>query len=414
METTDVGRLAAQGRSSARARATIVALVAGYVAIYLCRKNLSVAVPLLQESFGATKAEVGRIASIGTLAYALGKLALGPVVDRAGGRAGFVAALAAVATFGALGALSPSLALLTAAYACNRFAGAGGWPSMMKLVPTWFDAGKGTVVAVLSLSYVFGGALATLLAREVVEHGGGFRAVLGVPSLVVVPIAVACAAVLRTGPLSAAHQTSASVSAAPSVRSMLLRPAFLVVCALSFTLTLVRESFNTWSVDFLASIQAANARSLGAAALQSTGFDLAGAVSILGAGYAYDRTPRPSRRWVIGAVLALLAVVLYALPGLAAAAPGSGVWLVGAVGLLVYGPYSLLAGVLAVEAGGVAAAATAAAVIDGIGYLAGVLAGETLGRLLDVGGYGLGFHCLAAITGVSAVTALGLRGEATP
>ena len=185
-----------------------------------------------------------------------------------------------------------------------------------------------------------------------------------------------------------------------------------MVCALSFSLTLMRESFNTWSVDFLASIQRADARSLTAAALQSTGFDLAGAVSILVMGVSYDRTPPRARRWLFAGMLALLATVLALLPSAAARAPRSGAWLVGAAGLLVYGPYSLLAGVFAVESGGAAAAATAAAIIDAVGYLAGMLAGEALGRVLDVGGYALGFHCLAAITAASALLALALKPSA--
>ncbi len=390
------------------ARTTIAALAVGYVGIYLCRKNLSVAVPLLEQTFGASRAQVGRVASVGTAAYALGKFTLGPVVDRVGGRAGFVAALLVVAGFGVLGALSPTLFLLTFAYAANRYAGAGGWPSMMKLVPTWYGKSQGSVVAFLSLSYVLGGVFATLLARAVLDQGGGFRAILFVPSLVVVPIAIGVALSVRAGPRTARDVEAAGVRT-PSVRSLLSRPSFLVICALSFSLTLVRESFNTWSVDFLASIETMGAHSLSRAALQSTGFDLAGAVSILVTGVAYDRTPPGARRFSIAVVLALLAVVIALLPEVGRTAPGRCVPLIAAVGLLVYGPYSLLAGVLAVEAGGVSAAATAAALIDAVGYVAGILSGEVLGRLLDVGGYALGFRCLAGITLVSAALALGLE-----
>jgi sugar phosphate permease len=79
------------------------------------------------------------------------------------------------------------------------------------------------------------------------------------------------------------------------------------------------------------------------------------------------------------------------------------------VGLLVYGPYSLLAGVLAVESGGVALAASASGVIDAVGYGAGVLSGEVLGRIVDAGGYRLGFGCLAALAAISAVCASRLQ-----
>ena len=114
--------------TGARSRA-VAALALGYVGIYLCRKNLAVAVPLLGHAFGASRGEIGRIASVGTAAYAIGKLTLAPLVDRVGGRAGFLAALVFVALFGAAGAAAPSLALLTLAYAANRFAGAARKPA---------------------------------------------------------------------------------------------------------------------------------------------------------------------------------------------------------------------------------------------------------------------------------------------
>ena len=165
--------------------AVVLVLGIGYIGVYLCRKNLSVAVPLLQQDFSATKAQVGIIASVGTFAYAAGKLLNGPLVDRVGGRTGFLTALAAVAIFGALGAFSPSLGVLSAVYALNRFAGSAGWGAMVKIVPTWFGVTRSaTVLGVMSLSYVLGGVAALLLARQIVTLGGGWRAVMGYPSLV--------------------------------------------------------------------------------------------------------------------------------------------------------------------------------------------------------------------------------------
>jgi sugar phosphate permease len=390
--------------------------MAGYIGIYVCRKNLAVAVPLLQDAFGASKEEVGRIASAGALAYAAGKLILGPVVDRIGGRAGFLLSMVAVALFGAAGAFVPGLALLTVVYGLNRFAGAAGWGAMLKLVPTWFRASRaGLAIGVLSLSYVAGGIAATLLARQIVAAGGGWRAVMGLPSIAAVVIAIPCVFLVRRGPLHAdpaAAKDSDNRGAAEYI-SLFRRPQFLVVIALSFTITLMRESFTTWSVDFLTSIQGAT-KSVATAALQSIGFDLAGGVAILVTGAVYDRVAPSRRRFLISGTLALLSVVLFILPGAALASPAFGVALIGLVGLLVYGPYSLLAGVLAVESGGAKMAATAAGIIDGVGYIAGALAGSTLGLLLDKGGYSLGFRALAGVTAAAAVIALGLRGGQEP
>lgn len=403
---------------SGRAAWIVVAvMIVGYIGVYLCRKNLSVAVPLLQDAFGVDKEAVGQIASVSTVAYACGKMVNGVLVDRIGGRAGFLVALVAVALFGAAGAFAPGLAALAFFYSLNRFAGSAGWGSMLKLMPTWFrPINMATAIGVLSLSYVVGGVAATLLATAIAGAGGGWRAVMGLPSLALLLVTGLCLVWVRRGPLNPepAAPTVATaggedtISRWSAVTSLLRSPQFLLVCALSFTLTLMRESFNTWSVDFLASVQG-GAKAVAMAGLQSTGFDMAGAVSIIGMGWLYDRVWPGARRWLIAAILSALAVVVAVLPATGAADPLAGAGLVAVVGLLVYGPYSLLGGVMAVESGGARLAATAAGIIDSCGYVAGILAGSYLGRLLDQGGYSLGFGCLAALTAVSAVLALGLR-----
>jgi sugar phosphate permease len=395
----------------ARGWRVVLVLGLGYIGVYLCRKNLSVAVPLLQQAFGATKAQVGTIASVGTVAYAIGKMVNGLIVDRVGGRRGFLTALVAVALFGATGALAPGIAALAMIYALNRFAGAAGWGAMLKLVPSWFRPSRtGTVVGVLSLSYVAGGILAVLLAREVVRAGYGWRAVMGVPSVFAIGLAVICALFVRQGPLVPAddrREHSGETHRVP-LRVLFENRQFLITCVLSLTVTLMRESFNTWSIDFLVSMQRGT-RSVAAASLQSIWFDLAGFVSILFAGVAYDRVRASRRRWLISGSLLLLAVVIAILPAVATANLRWGTVLVGLAGLLVYGPYSLLAGTLAVESGGAERAATAAGFIDGIGYVASILAGTALGGLLDLGGYSLGFGVLAAISAVSAGVGLALH-----
>jgi sugar phosphate permease len=384
--------------------ATVLALGAGYIGIYLCRKNLSVALPLLGTEFGASKSQLGWITTISTLAYAAGKLSLGPVIDRVGGRLAFLTVLGTVAALGAASALAPGLLVLTLLYSANRYFGAGGWPSMMQLVPTWFaPSATGRVTALLSLSYVGGGVLATLLARQVVLEGGGWRAVFVVPSLVLLAVAAACVFFVRGGPLTRARGGGGARGG--SLWDLLARPQFVLVCLLSLTLSLVREAFNTWSVDFLKSVQGADG-SLGAAALGSTTFDLAGMVSIVLMGSAWDAVPGRARRFLLAGLLAALAVLIAILPE--ATATG-GATLLGAVGLFSYGPYSLLAGALAIAAGGPGLAATASGFIDAVGYAGGALAGAALGGLLDLGGYTLGFRCLAGVAAVSALLALGFK-----
>lgn len=391
----------------------VAALSIGYIGVYLCRKNLSVAIPLLQTSFDASKEEVGAIASAGTLAYAVGKIVNGAIVDRTGGRMGFIGSMSLVALFGAAGAFSPTLGMLAIVYALNRFAGAGGWPAMVKLVPSWFGVTRSaTVFAVMSLSYVLGGVAAVLFARQVVAGGGGWRAVMGIPAIALVVIIILTSYFVRSGDvreLPAGDGAPVKTSRWLDMKALLKQPRFLLACAVSFDVTLMRESLNVWAVDFLTVAQGKNA-SVASAALHSVGFDLAGAVAILVNGVLYDRVNPRHRGYLMAGNLALLALALFALPLAGEKSLLLSAALIGLVGLLVYGPFSLLSGVIAVETGGHRSAATASGVIDAVGYFAAILAGVALGRLLDIGGYPLGFRVLAGVTILATFLSLGLRG----
>jgi sugar phosphate permease len=392
----------------ARGWQVVAALSLGYIGVYLCRKNLSVAVPLLQPYFHATKQEVGAIASAGTLAYAAGKLCNGVLVDRIGGRLGFLGAVLAVAIFGGASAFAPSLGVVTVLYAMNRFAGAGGWGAMVKLVPTWFGTARtASVIAIMSLSYVLGGVAALLLAREIVARGGGWRAVMGLPAIATLVTLAVAAVFARPGPLHAEEGASKPSEAASREKffELVKNRQFLIACGISFAITLMREAVNNWSVDFLVEVQGPRG-SVAKAALGSIGFDLAGAIAIMVNGLLYDRLSHRGRSRLMAVNLVLLTIVLLVLPAGASANLYLGAALLGAVGLLVYGPFSLLSGVIAVETGGARLAATAAGIIDGVGYLAAVLAGAALGRVIDIGGYRTGFGVLAVIVGVAAVIAI--------
>jgi len=89
---------------------------------------------------------------------------------------------------------------------------------------------------------------------------------------------------------------------------------------------------------------------------------------------------------------------------LAASARGA-VGLVALIGFFMIGPYSYLAGALALDLGGKRGSATAAGIIDGIGYLGGILAGDSFARVSVAFGWSGAFTVLAAVALVSGVPA---------
>jgi len=316
-----------------------------------------------------------------------------------------------VALFGALGAFSPSLAALTFFYSVNRLAGSAGWGAMVKIVPEWFPRPKWPLaLGVLSLSFVFGGALAVGFAGLIAKLShDNWRMILGLPALVLLGITgLTWLALRRSGGMTAAAPASAGEGGSFHWRQIpeLLRLRQLhVICGLSFTLTFLRETFNFWTVDYLKTEGGAQLSTAGAALL-STPFDIFGSVGILCLGWIYGRLTERARRRLLFSLLAALSLLLLWLPQ----AARHGLWalaaVIGLVGFLVYGPYSLLAGVLAVEVRGRGYAATVAGLVDGVGYFAGVLSGSFFGFLLSHGGYRLGFQAMAILTLAAAVLCL--------
>lgn len=391
----------------ARAYLFLSTLVVAYIGVYLCRKNLSVAVPLLQTRWGLNKEQVGTINSASTIAYACGKLLFGPVTDRVGGRASLLGSMTLVAVFGALGAFAPSLAPLVVLYSLNRLSGSASWGATLKLVPEWFGPAKlPFACGLLSLSFVFGGALAIYFAGVIAgATHDSWPAVLGVPSIVLVLLVILCWWILPRPETTKETKTAGAPASTYSLsRTLELfgERRFLVVMGLSFTLTLLREIFNFWTVDFMRTEGGARLSSKDAAFF-STPFDLCGAVGIVLMGWVFGRLQPLGRQRLLVAILGGLTLLLALLPRLFHA----GLWVlaagVGLIGFLVYGPYSLLGGVLSVEVRGKEFAATVSGLVDGVGYIAGILSGAVFGKLLMLGGYPLGFKAMAGLTLLSAV-----------
>src|SRR5262249_46319963 len=147
------------------------------------------------------------------------------------------------------GAFAPSLAVLTVVYSTNRLFGSASWGAMVKLVPEWFSPAKMALACgLLSLSFVFGGALATSFGGLVgrLTHDS-WQAVLGLPSVVLVLLAAACWWILPSSGKPFRHSPNESGEKRfrmSRIVELFAERKFLVVLALSFTLTLLRETFN--------------------------------------------------------------------------------------------------------------------------------------------------------------------------
>jgi OPA family glycerol-3-phosphate transporter-like MFS transporter len=409
---------------------TVLLMVVGYTGCYLCRSNFSVTLNLIASSLVDQGYEpqdariwLGWVASLGTLAYALGKFVTGSLADFLGGRRNVLSGMLGSVIFTILFAAGGTLPLFTLAWIGNRAVQSLCWTGMVKITGKWFSySAYGTAMGVVSLSYLFGDAAARwfmgmLMAPGVVTEGGlGWRGVFWVAALALLALFLANWLWLKESPLAISHPepqanplnvygAEGGESAPATLGSLLVplvtSPPFLVVCLLSLGLTLLRETFGIWSPTYFAQTVGSSSAE---AAYQSALFPLLGGSSVLLAGWLGDRLGPGGRSVVIFGGCLLTSVVLLALGFLDFAGNSlAPVWLVGLVGFFMLGPYSYLAGAISLDLGGRQGGATACGIIDGVGYLGGILAGGSVARLSVEYGWPGAFRALA---GVALLTSL--------
>ncbi len=405
---------------------TVALMVVGYAGYYLCRSDLSVALPLLIEEMGSrgipaplATVRLGAIASFGVLAYAIGKFPSGWLADFLGGRRNFLFGMGGSILFTILFGLAGGIPLFTLAWIGNRFVQSLGWAGMVKITSKWFSySAYGTVMGVISLSYLFGDAASRQFMSMLIAHGFGWRGVF-------FTAAGTLAAVLLINVLLLKETPSRLGFGEPPVNPANLfkeegeehRPksfgallgtfahsrVFWLVCLLSLGVTLLRETFNLWTPTYFT--QAVGLSSADAAQ-KSALFPLFGGVSVVLAGFLSDRLGPRGRGTIVfyGLFLTSLALLVLGLADFGSSATGPG-WLTALVAFLMIGPYSYFAGAMSLDFGGKQGSATASGFIDGIGYLGGVLAGGSMASISVRWGWKGAFVVLAGVAFLSSIAA---------
>ncbi len=373
---------------------------------------------------------MGSIASLGVLGYALGKLFLGGLGDYWGGRINFLIGLVGATVFTVLFALTGLVPVFTIAWLGNRLLQSLSWAGLIKVSSKWFNySSYGTILGILSLSYLVGDAVARQLMAMLIHHGFGWRVLFYFAAAV----SALCLAVnflfLRESRAALgfpeAHTNPLNVFAESETRPAsvwaLLRPLFLsrgfqLICLLSFGCTIVRETFNLWTPVYLRDYLGYNT---GDAAGLSAIFPGVGAISVLLIGWLSDRLGVNGRALLMFLGLSATAAALLGLMSIPSGAGGAVLPLmaIGTIAFCLLGPYSYLGGAFALDFGGKQGSAVASGLIDGIGYLGGALAGDSVARISVSFGWQGVFVVLAGVSTLAAACSaylyvLGLRSTA--
>jgi MFS transporter, OPA family, glycerol-3-phosphate transporter len=159
---------------------------------------------------------------------------------------------------------------------------------------------------------------------------------------------------------------------------------------------------NTWIPSYLVDI---HHLPVSTAAQYSAMFPLVGGIATLAVGWTSDRFG--DSRAI--ALIPCLALCVVSLGGLAAASrdanPAVAMLAIASVAFWLLGPYSLLAGAIALDVGGRRGSATAAGLIDTAGYAGAVLSGYGVSQLVEWYGWVSVFQGLAVVIGGATIAA---------
>jgi sugar phosphate permease len=355
-----------------------------YAGFYLCRKNLSVMLPLLHDVSGLHSIDLANIVFGYSLLYAVGQFGWGPLSDRIGAkRVVGVGLLLVVASNLLMGAHASWIWLLV--FACLNGAGQStGWSGLVKTMAIWFSgANRGIVMAWWGTNYVLGGFLATAFATWVALQPWllpqlGWRRGFLFPALLLLvitgvyligakeaPEQAGLPSELRGEPaqLHAAHSNWSTLAA------LLRKPSLWMISLSYFFLTLCRYALMFWLPLYMVK---GLKYSLQTSGYVSSLYELIGVIGAVLAGYISDRYIQSRRAPVAAIMLCGFGVILLLEPTMTQFGLMGTALAISLAGICSYGPDTLISGAGAQDVGEDKGAATAAGLVDGIGHLGAI------------------------------------------
>ncbi len=381
----------------------------GYGAFYFVRKNLAVAMPLIEHQLHISKSDLGLFLTLHGVIYGVSKFANGMLADRANARLFMALGLAVSAIINVFFGLSSALITLGLLWMLNGWFQGMGYPPCARLLTHWFAPRElATKMSLWNASHALGGGAIVVLCGYLVRNSNNWRLCFFVPATIAMTIAVALIIFLRDTPESVGlpeiEGTRETPEPSQRFSQVLWRRVFSdkyiwIASLANFFVYTIRYAVFDWGPTMLKEFKGLD---LTSASWMVAAFEVAGLAGMLLTGWLTDRVFRGR-----GAPLSMLSMLLC---GLAVflfwKAPPKALMLntilLMAAGFFVYGPQALVAVIVANRATK-HAAATAVGLTSIFGYASTVLSGWGLGVLVQHHGWPPVFMCLAAAAFVGAL-----------
>ncbi len=389
----------------------------GYIAFYLCRKNISVALPSMGESLGYSNTELGLLGSSLYLTYAVGKFINGIIADNTNVKkvlptALIISAIAnlcfvASAIFITPGKTSffglPTASILL--WVMAFFWGLNGWfqsmgfPPIAKNLSYWFcNKERGFKWSLWSSSHEIGTYLSVILSGFLVMNYG-WKMAFVVPSFIAVICSVLMYFNLQDKPSSLGlpdievykgegsnsltceipEDEESGLSYMQIFKKYILTNKTIWLLAFAYIFVYVtRYGTIDWIVKYLVE---AKHYTIGAAAERLSFLPLFGTIGTIGAGLVSDTLFKGKRAPVNIICLSLLALCIYLFKD------NTNMTLdyvyVSLIGIFTCGPQVLIGGLSAVESSSKKVASAATGFCGMFGYIGAVLSGVGTGAIID-------------------------------
>ncbi|MEZ4873569.1 MAG: MFS transporter [Bdellovibrionales bacterium] len=405
---------------------TFAVMLFGYVGYYLCRKNISAALPLLKEAFNYSNTELGQIGSVALIVYAIGKFINGPLGDRVGGRKVFLLGMIGAIVTNLLFAQGDNIYWFIVVWAIGHYFLSMGWGGLAKTVGAWCPPEKnGTVMGFISINFQFGGVVSTFLAGTIVALGFGWQYVFIVPAGFLFLVFIWSFFASKSHP----HKVYPNVKFPPSsrqalaeveldddtleetvnpldvMRSLFSMRIFHILLVFSVLTTILRQIFFFWTTQLFTDIGLDPQDAIFKSAL----FPFAGCIGTIFLGWYTDKYAKNGDRarmmWIMLAGLTLSLILLALFGSGEMKSTSMVVILSGFAGFFLLGPYSMSSGALTLDIAGSRGAGTCTGLIDGFGYIGASVSVFLSGYLSDHYGWASVFYMLIVCALLSTVCA---------
>lgn len=374
-----------QNKKYWRIRIFIITWLA-YAGFYLCRKNYSVAMPILARDMGVSKDEMAIAITLYSLMYMIGQFINGYLNDRVGPRIVVSAGIGISVLANIFMGWTDTIALFALLMGINGFGQSTGWSGTVKNMTPWFrKKERGTIMSFWTTNYVIGGIAATALAtfwlsNTTVLPELGWKRVFIMPAILLIVIGILYATLTRNKPTEVTDIAMLPTESDKATlkffkkknkrqklpAEILKSRAVWTAASAYFFVKFTRYAFLFWLPLYFS--EALN-YSDNQAGYSSIAYEAVGFFGIFAAGFISDRYFK-SKRFPIAAIMLIgLAVALFVQPTISELGAAGAIISIGLIGFFTYGPDSILSGAAAMDIGKDENAALAAGIINGVGSL---------------------------------------------